>query len=135
MKSMKHQLLLVFVSLFFSIVVSAQDARFSQVGTAPVQFNPALTGRFDGKIRFGGLYSGQKTLNFAMQHQNISLDAKFGKYKSSGDENVLKITDLPGNNKKIKEGKRLLNMVFGGLFTRDLKIPVSFQHTQATGSS
>lgn len=85
--------------------IYAQNARFSQVGSAPIQMNPSLTGRFDGKVRLGVLYSAQETNKAQMEHQNISLDAKFGKYKSSGDDDVLKSVDLPGNAKKIKEGK------------------------------
>ena len=105
MKNMKISFLISFLCCLTSVAVYSQNARFSQIGTAPIQMNPSLAGRFDGKIRLSMLYSSQESKIAEMQHQNISLDAKFGKYKSSGDENVLKVSDLPGNNKKIKEGK------------------------------
>lgn len=72
--------------LFFTVNSFAQNARFSQIGTAAIQFNPSLTGRFDGKIRLSALSSWQETNAASMEHQNVSLDAKFGKYKSSGDD-------------------------------------------------
>jgi hypothetical protein len=83
---MKNQKLLIVIFLFVSEFVVAQNARFSQLGSAPIQFNASLTGRFDGKARLGGLYSWQSTNKANMQHQNISFDIKFGRYKSSGDE-------------------------------------------------
>jgi hypothetical protein len=72
--------------MFFTVNSFAQNARFSQIGTAAIQFNPSLTGRFDGKVRLSALSSWQETNAASMEHQNISLDAKFGKYKSSGDD-------------------------------------------------
>ncbi len=97
---MKNQKFLILSLLLISGSVMGQNARFSQIGSAPIQFNPSLTGRFDGKARLAGLFSFQQTDVTKMQHQNISLDAKFGKYRSSGDE------ETPGAVVKItKEGK------------------------------
>ena len=89
---MKSQKILIFSLLLISGSVMAQNARFSQIGSAPIQFNPALTGRFDGKVRLGGLLSFQKADEVKMQHQNISLDAKLGNYRSSGDEEIVSTT-------------------------------------------
>lgn len=83
---MKIQKLLVVIFLLSSKLVSAQNSRYSQIGSTPMLLNPALTGRFDGKIRLSGLYSAQKT-NFAkLNHTNIGLDFKLGKFRSFGDE-------------------------------------------------
>jgi type IX secretion system PorP/SprF family membrane protein len=87
---MKNQKLLIVIFLLISQWGLSQNARFSQVGSAPIQFNPSLTGRFDGKLRLSALYSAQETEFAKMQHQNISLDLKLGKYRSSGDEELAK---------------------------------------------
>jgi hypothetical protein len=60
---MKIQKLLVVIFLLTSELVIAQNSRFSQIGTTPMLLNPALTGRFDGKIRLAGLYSAQSAEN------------------------------------------------------------------------
>lgn len=83
---MKSQKLLIVIFLLISGGVTAQNARFSQIGSAPMSLNPALTGRFDGKIRLIGLYSAQKTDSAKLNHQNISLDFKLGKFRSFGDD-------------------------------------------------
>lgn len=87
---MKNQKLLIVIFLLISELVVAQNARFSQIGSAPIQMNASLTGRFDGKARLGTLFSFQESEITKMQHQNVSLDFKFGKYRSSGDEELPK---------------------------------------------
>lgn len=85
-------LLLMFMSV--SSVLMAQNARFSQIGTAALQLNPSLTGRFDGKARMTNLFGWHTSDNpdpeiggyAEVQHQAISFDIKFGKYRSSGDD-------------------------------------------------
>lgn len=101
---MKSQKFLIVAMMLFSVNLFAQNARFSQIGSAPIQFNPSLTGRFDGKIRLAGLYSMQETNMASMDHLNVSLDAKFGKYKSSGDEATVTATES-STSKPQKEGK------------------------------
>lgn len=109
---MKNQKLLIVIFLLISEWGIAQNARFSQIGSAPIQFNPSLTGRFDGKARLGMLYSLQETdsgrtsIESQMQHQNVSFDIKFGKYRSSGDEELPKpnANDVI-NGKPVKEAK------------------------------
>lgn len=107
---MKNQKLLLVIFLLISEFVAAQNARFSQIGTAPIQMNPSLTGRFDGKARLSALYSFQESKITQMQHQNVSLDIKFGKYRSSGDEELPKpnSTDIL-NGKPVKEAKDEVN--------------------------
>ncbi|MEO6638054.1 MAG: type IX secretion system membrane protein PorP/SprF [Ginsengibacter sp.] len=83
---MNIQKLLLVIFLFGTGLAQAQDARFSQIGSAPMSLNPALTGRFDGKARLSGLYSIQKTKFAELDHQNISLDFKLGKFRNFGDE-------------------------------------------------
>ncbi|MFZ6052088.1 PorP/SprF family type IX secretion system membrane protein [Halocola ammonii] len=47
--------LLVAISMFFAaLVVRSQDIHFSQFFNAPANYNPALTGQFDGDYRFIG---------------------------------------------------------------------------------
>lgn len=37
----------------------SQDIHFTQFNMAPISLNPALTGKFEGTARFGGIYRGQ----------------------------------------------------------------------------
>lgn len=79
--------LLKLVFLVFALSrAGAQNARFSQVGSAPLSLNPALCGRFDGQVRVGGLLSWQSSQKAEVPHQNIYADFKLGKYYDDGDE-------------------------------------------------
>lgn len=111
MKRLIVQILFLFT---IQIAAFAQDARFSQIWSAPIQYNPALTGRFDGKLRASSLLSFQtgngydkytktsKEVN--MSHQNLSIDLKLGNYRSSGDEG-LNDSAASKNNINAKEGR------------------------------
>ena len=105
LKFMKLQKLLVVIFLFFTELVAAQNSRFSQIGTTPMLLNPALTGRFDGRIRLTGLYSAQKTISAKMNYENIALDFKVGKFRSFGDEQTTTTTTSSENKKVTKEAK------------------------------
>lgn len=50
-------ILIIFISFFTS--VKGQDIHFSQVDHSPLNLNPALTGIFNGDIRFAGIYRNQ----------------------------------------------------------------------------
>lgn len=101
-----QKLLVVIFSSVLSINSNAQNARFSQLWSAPMLFNPALSGRFDGQYRAGGLMSWQKTKNADVSHMAFSLDAKFGKYRYQGDEIPVNLNNRPDSNKKVvKEAK------------------------------
>lgn len=105
---MKIQKLLIVIFLLISHWSIAQNSRFSQVGSAPMLINPSLTGRFDGKMRLGALYSWQESNITSMQHQNVFLEAKFGKYRSSGDEEMFmpnSKTDANTAAKPVREAK------------------------------
>lgn len=92
---MKIQRGLILLFLLVAEFVSGQNARFSQIWTAPVQLNPSLTGRFDGKARLSFINSMQSSNQdqFQMQHRNLSFDIKFGRYKSNGDEVLPSLND------------------------------------------
>jgi hypothetical protein len=108
---MKLKYHLIITLLVLTLQVSAQNARFSQPWSAPMQFNPSLTGRFDGKFRISALTSWQsangKDLSTQtiqevdMVHQNLSFDIKLGKYRSSGDEQ----TGIGNESNKSSVGK------------------------------
>jgi hypothetical protein len=117
---MKSQKILIVVLFLISFNAIGQNARFSQIWSAPVQFNPALTGRFDGRVRASSLLSFQNAIaqdsfyrkkTVYMNHQNVSVDIKLGKYRSSGDESPENETidendseegkDKSGNKKKL----------------------------------
>ena len=95
------------ILIFFVVSVDAQNARFSQIWSTPAHFNPALTGRFDGKVKVATTYSWQKSKRVNIDHQNISVDFKLGKYKSSGDEATIqtKISKREAKSIAKKEAK------------------------------
>lgn len=96
-----------------SYSVNAQDARLSQIWSAPLHINPALSGRFDGQARFSSLASWQSStipsakdvtkdsIDVKIPHQNFSIDFKFGKYRYAGDEEAYAIgKKKPGSDNK-----------------------------------
>lgn len=103
-ESMKIQkLLFVIFSLFMTEMASAQNPRLSQLINAPMLVNPALTGRFDGQARLGGIYSDQRSDFASMPHLHVFSDIKLGKYRSSGDEPV--VMENEKSSTKTKEAK------------------------------
>ena len=64
-----------------SLVSLAQDHIYSQFYNAPIYLNPALTGQFEGDIRFNALYRNQWT----------GLDSDFSYMSASGDINLHQI--------------------------------------------
>ncbi|MFT3909000.1 MAG: hypothetical protein QM737_06200 [Ferruginibacter sp.] len=116
---MKIQKLLVVIFLLSSELVLAQNSRFSQIGTTQMLLNPALTGRFDGKVRLTALYSAQTAKNVygtgrnitredaKMNYQNIAIDFKIGKFRSFGDEQTTSTTNsnTTSNKKVTREAK------------------------------
>ncbi len=87
----KKSIFVAVLLLACKMVVVAQNARFSQIGTVSQQLNPSLTGRFDGKARMSNLFGWHTSDNpkngyAETQHQDISFDIKLGKYRSSGDD-------------------------------------------------
>ncbi len=99
---MRSQKLLIVILVVFSNAVLAQNARFSQLSSAPLQFNPALCGRFDGQARVGALMSWQKTEFADVPHTAIFLDYKFGKYRNLGDEQIVVPGIIDSSGKKVK---------------------------------
>lgn len=89
MRILKFQFL---IFVLMSLGATAQNARFSQLGTSSQMFNPSLTGRFDGQARLGALFSYQDSRLATTLHQNVFLEYKFGKYRSAGDEDYNYVT-------------------------------------------
>lgn len=56
--------------------VLAQDARLSQVWSMPTMMNPALSGRFEGKLRAAFGYSGQTSKISSTSHQFGFIDTR-----------------------------------------------------------
>jgi hypothetical protein len=100
-----------------ALSVQSQDARLSQLWSAPLHVNPALSGRFDGQGRFSSLASWQSSsipsakdvtkdsINVNIPHQNFSIDFKFGKYRYSGDEQAYAIGKKAPESDKKQEAK------------------------------
>lgn len=84
--SLRRNTCLFLMLLMASATLTAQNARFSQISSAPMLFNPSLSGRFDGQARVSSLFSWQKSETAFMAHQNLAFDIKLGKYKFIGDE-------------------------------------------------
>lgn len=94
--------LLVVIFILSNASAVAQNARFSQLGTATQMFNPSLTGRFDGKARVGALYSMQESNITNTNHLNAFIEYKFGAYRSSGDENYRYVAKETSKDEKDK---------------------------------
>jgi len=56
---LKHRLLAVVSLLVITFSVQSQDIHFSQYYASPLTLNPALTGKFNGEYRIGGIYRSQ----------------------------------------------------------------------------
>ena len=104
-------LVIVSMLLLMCMNLHAQNARFSQEWSTPAHFNPALTGRFDGKIKIATTYSWQKADSGNIDHQNVSVDFKLGGYKSSGDEATVQ-TKFSKKQAKSIAGKEAKDQVF-----------------------
>ena len=110
----KKSLSLALLLLTCQMALFAQNARFSQIGTASQQLNPSLTGRFDGKARMSNLFGWYTSDNpkngyAETQHQNIAFDIKFGKYRTSGDDaasNGTAATNKNGAKDETPKGKK-----------------------------
>ncbi len=94
-----QKLQLVIFSVLMVEMVSAQNPRLSQLINSNMLLNPAMTVRFDGQARVGGLYSWQKSDYAEMPHVYAFSEIKLGRYRSSGDEAHLY------QNEKQKTGK------------------------------
>lgn len=105
---MRMSKLLLVIFLLSTVPAFSQNARFSQLGTSTQMFNPALTGRFDGQARFGALYSYQDTRFGCMNHLNGFVEYKFGRYRSSGDEDYSYVAKT-GSGKVVAEAKDKIN--------------------------
>ena len=55
----KSKLLVLILLVFGSVSTYAQDIHFSQYYASPMTLNPALTGKFNGEYRIGGIYRSQ----------------------------------------------------------------------------
>lgn len=102
---MRIQKLLVVIFLFVSQFSNAQNSRYSQLWSAPLQFNPALSGRFDGQLRGGALASFQKSRSAETNHMSFFADAKFGNYRLQGDEVPVDLNRSDSNRKITREAK------------------------------
>ncbi len=106
---MRISKLLCVIFLLSTTAAEAQNARFSQLGTATQMFNPSLTGRFDGKARVGALYSYQDSRFGTMNHVAGFLEYKFGRYRSSGDENYSYVARSSDGKEVLAEAKDKIN--------------------------
>jgi hypothetical protein len=105
MKSLKF--LLPLIMLIFVKEGFAQNARFSQMTTAPIQFNPSLTGRFDGLVRSSNLFSWQRAGKAEVSHQNFSVDFKLGNFRSSGDDDTTTTANTPTKDESVEDTKKM----------------------------
>lgn len=109
---MKH---FVLFSLFICLCAKnfAQDQHFTQFYAAPLTLNPALTGAYDGRFRFSGIYRDQwrGTLDNPYVTFAAMLDVKFplefysSKYKDAAAIGLLfyndKVTGIDFNTNQI----------------------------------
>jgi hypothetical protein len=80
-KKIRTRILPIVLLLCISALVEAQDARWSQINSAPLMLNSALTGRTKGGIDFGILSSNQSTDLAQNTHQHVFLHANSDHFK------------------------------------------------------
>ncbi len=73
---------------FYLLVSSAQDIHFSMLDLDPLLFNPAYSGFFDGKGRFGVIYRNQWA-TVTTPFQTISATAELSVMRSKRNQNGL----------------------------------------------
>ena len=82
-----NKILSVFLLFLIATNCTGQDFHFSQFYASPLTLNPALTGRFDGNIRFTGIYrtqwSGINTNTYLYQTPSASAEINFFNNKAS----------------------------------------------------
>ncbi|MBS4066029.1 MAG: hypothetical protein KGZ74_15825 [Chitinophagaceae bacterium] len=97
----------VFIFLLFIIVFStsggAQNARFSQISSAPITLNPALTGRGDGGADISVLSSWQNSKTTTITHQYFQIQFKSDLKRVADNKLVLIDSVTKKGNKKLKK--------------------------------
>lgn len=80
--TLRKQKILAFVSLLLiTLSVNAQDIHFSQYYASPLTLNPALTGKFNGEWRVGGIYRSQWAPAGSPLFMTPSIHADFSLFK------------------------------------------------------
>lgn len=89
--------------------IESQDYHFSQFYASPMTLNPALTGKFDGGMRLGGIYrvqwSNVNTSSFLYQTPSFSAD--FNLFKRKLGLGIVVLNDQTNN--------KIFNTLEGGL--------------------
>lgn len=89
-KSFKKTAYFLVSFLFMSTSLLAQNARFSQISSAPLQLNPGLAGRIDGGIEFKALSSWQRSQSTTISHQYFHIQVNTDFKKRVGNKEVIK---------------------------------------------
>jgi type IX secretion system PorP/SprF family membrane protein len=77
-----HFKFLTLLGLCANLCATAQDKHFSQYFSSPLNLNPALTGKFDGTVRFTGNFRNQwPGINNAFVTTTIGIDGQILKNK------------------------------------------------------
>lgn len=81
---MKRRWINIIILLFtFPFIIRGQDHIYSQFYNSPIYLNPALTGQFEGDIRFNALYRNQWTgLSGDFSYMSASADLNLQKLNS-----------------------------------------------------
>jgi type IX secretion system PorP/SprF family membrane protein len=80
---MKRRIYLIMTVLILPLISLAQDHIYSQFYNSPIYLNPALTGQFEGDIRFNALYRNQWTgLSGDFSYMSASADLNLQKLNS-----------------------------------------------------
>jgi len=83
---MGRKILLLTFTLLLPLLMMAQDHIYSQFYNSPIYLNPALTGQFEGDIRFNALY----------RNQWSGLASDYSYISASGDLNLERINSGVG---------------------------------------
>ena len=130
---LKFTIASIFLFAFFLQKGLSQNARLTQIYNAPTMLNPALSGRFTGNARVGGLLSWQNSTITAIAHQNIYFETKLFNEKQK------KNTDSSNYNiakEKSYFGFTINHYQYGNDvtgFTQNIS-PIKAQFTSLTGA-
>jgi type IX secretion system PorP/SprF family membrane protein len=110
--------ILFIISIITAVSASGQDPRFSQFHLQPLYLNPAMTGFFDGDVRFSAIY----------RDQWFTLGSPYGntKYETEGGavDGCIKV-GRPRNDYDLRQDY----IGVGGAFIRDVAGDQSFTST------
>ncbi|HUH72895.1 MAG TPA: PorP/SprF family type IX secretion system membrane protein [Chitinophagales bacterium] len=119
---MLRNIFLVLITLMISTTINAQDIRFSQYYSAPLLYNPAFTGYFNGDVRASAIYKSQ-------------WQAPFNAYRTIGGGADFSIAKQKFNGSGFGVGVHFFSDQAGDLNLNTNQLLLSLAYTQKLGQN